>query len=58
MRHNLFYENILVVLHFRRCAYFFYSPSIELNPKNDRQIYLSHRQSANRVEYLLVTFEI
>ena len=26
--------------------------------KNDRQIYLSHRQSANRVKYLPVTFEI
>ena len=29
--------------------------NIELNLKNDRQIYLSHRQSVNRVKYLPVT---
>ena len=34
----------------------FSSTTIELNLKNDRQIYLSRRQSANRVKYLPVTF--
>ena len=35
----------------------FSSIALELNLKNDRQIYLSHRQSANRVKILLKVCE-
>ena len=40
-----------------RCPSIFSSITIELNLKNDRLIYLPHRQSAIRVKYLSVTFE-